>query len=104
MMKIELLSFRGCPNAEVTRKRVQDVLDNLGIGEEVLLVDVENEEAAHRLKFLGSPSIHVNGRDIEPARRGDPPAFSCRIYRDEQGRMTGVPPRQLIEAAVRFSP
>ena len=104
MMKIELLSFRGCPNGGATQKLLQVALTDLGIREEVLLVDVENEQAAHRLNFLGSPSIHVNGQDIEPARRGDPPAFSCRIYRDQEGRLTGVPPRQLVEAALRFSP
>lgn len=104
MMKIELLTFRGCPNAKAAQKLLQDVLHDLRIREEVAPVEVEDEEAARRLKFLGSPSVHVNGQDIEPARRGDPPAFSCRIYRDEQGRMAGVPPRQLIEAALRFSP
>ncbi len=104
MMKIELLTFPGCPHAKPARKLLQNVLDSLGIREKILSVEVENEEAAHRLNFLGSPSIHVNGRGIEPARRGDSPAFSCRIYRDQEGRVTGVPPCQLVEAALRFSP
>ncbi len=103
MMKIELLTFPGCPNAEATQKLLQDVLHDLGIREKVAPVEVENEEAARRFNFLGSPSVHVNGEDIEPARRGDSPAFSCRIYRDQGGRATGVPPRQLVEAALRFS-
>jgi hypothetical protein len=103
LMKIELLTFPACPNAKPARELLHSVLDSLGIREKVLPVEVENEEAARRLRFLGSPSIHVNGEDIEAPRRGDSPAFSCRIYRDEQGRMAGVPPRQLIEAALRSS-
>ncbi len=51
--------------------------------------------------FLGSPTVRVNGRDIEPARADEPGgAMSCRLYRTECGE-SGVPPEALLRAAIR---
>jgi len=53
-------------------------------------------ESAERLRFLGSPTIRVDGKDIEPAARGRTHfGMSCRMYGS-----SGVPPRELVEAAL----
>ncbi len=88
MMKIELLTFRGCPNAEATQRLLQDVLYDLGIREKVALVEVEND----------------NGEDIEPVRRADSPALFVSDLPRRTGTHGGRTPRQLIEAALRLSP
>ena len=66
----------------------------------VASIDVPDVEAAVTLRFLGSPSIRVNGVDIEPGRQHDSPFFGCRTY-TVQGKTVGVPPEEWISKAVR---
>ena len=67
-------------------------------------IAVETPAQAVATRFLGSPTVRVNGRDIEPARVDEPGgAMSCRIYQTEDGG-SGVPPAALIRAAVRCLP
>jgi arsenate reductase len=54
---------------------------------------VDTPERAAALGFLGSPSIHVNGRDIEG--RTGAGGLSCRTYYG-----AGVPPEWMVEAAI----
>jgi hypothetical protein len=95
MISVEVLFFDGCPNHEPTVALARSVLADLGVPAEVREVAVENPEEAEALRFLGSPSVRVNGRDIEPGaedRTGF--ALSCRMY-----GAGGVPPREwLVEA------
>ena len=97
-MKIEVLYFEGCPNHASAMEMVQRVLVRKGIQAQIVSLDVQDVETATRLGFLGSPSIRVNGTDIEPGRQDDPPFFGCRTY-NVQGKMVGVPPEEwLLEA------
>jgi len=66
----------------------------------VVPVDVQDIEAAVTLRFLGSPSIRVNGRDIEPGSEDDPPFFGCRTYNVQEKRV-GVPPEEWPADALR---
>ncbi len=63
------------------------------------MVEIKSEEDARRYHFLGSPSVQVNGLDIEKERRNDPPVFGCRMYKTEEG-YSGVFPRERLEAAL----
>jgi hypothetical protein len=68
----------------------------LGVAAEVHEVAVEELEDAETLCFLGSLSVRVNGRDIEPDAE-DRTSFtlSCRMYGD-----SGVPPCKWMVAAL----
>lgn len=83
---VDVLSFEGCPNRDGAIELVRQVTGELGIDADVRLVDVPCAAAAERERFLGSPTIRVDGRDIEPGAdaRSDF-AFSCRVYRTESG-------------------
>ena len=59
-----------------------------------------NVEAAEKVGFLGSPTIKVNGKDLEIERRNDNPSFSCRTYR-VNGKLQGLPPEEMILQAMR---
>jgi hypothetical protein len=100
-MKVEILYFSGCPNHAPAVDRVREVLQQEGTPAEMVEVEVKDAAAAERVGFLGSPSIRVDGQDIEPAVRGAS-AFGmmCRTYMDE-GRRAGVPPPEWIRAALR---
>ena len=89
--RVEILYFDGCPNHEQARELVEQVAAELGLQPEIELVEVADPDTATRLRFLGSPSVRVDGRDIEPGadERSDF-VLSCRVYRSEQG-LVGQP-------------
>jgi hypothetical protein len=84
--RVEILYFEGCPNHEPARAMVERIAEQLRVEPEIELVEVANPETAVELRFLGSPTVRINGRDVEPGaeeRRGF--ALSCRIYRGQDG-------------------
>lgn len=90
---VEILFFEGCPNHALARELVRRVSAELDVDPDVRLVNVETPEDAHRLRFLGSPIVRVNGRDVEPGadHRGDF-ALACRVYQTNGG-LQGQPGR-----------
>src|SRR5260370_21884125 len=95
-MKVEILYFEGCPNHRPAAERVHAVLHEEGIFAEIAEIEVPNEEAARAVGFLGSPTIRVNGVDIEPSsRNAKETGFACRCYPG------GLPPTEMIRAALR---
>jgi hypothetical protein len=99
-MKVEVLYFEGCPNHAHALEMVRRVLDREKIRAEVRLLEVTNEKAAASARFLGSPSVRVNGVDIEPGREEDSPFFGCRTY-TVGGKTVGVPPEKWLVNALR---
>lgn len=61
-MQIDVLYFEGCPNHEPTTALVRDVVKSLGLDATVRQVEVRDADEAKRLRFFGSPTIHVNGK------------------------------------------
>jgi hypothetical protein len=97
MKKVDILSFDGCPHTDDTVERVRHVARKLGVDIELHLVGVHNGEEAVRLRFLGSPTVRVDGVDIDPAAKQRTDfAMACRTYGGQ-----GVPPDPLIAAALR---
>ena len=95
-MIIEVLYFDGCPHHALTMDAVREAVARVGADAELREVEVRDAEDARRLRFLGSPTILVDGVDIEPnARTSTDYAMSCRIY-----GASGLPPREMIEAAL----
>jgi hypothetical protein len=84
--RVEILFFEGCPNHEPARALVEQLARELRVEPEIELVEVADPEAAVALRFLGSPTVRVNGVDVEPgAEERRDFAFACRIYRSEGG-------------------
>ena len=97
MKRIDILYFEGCPNHEPAAALARDVVRDLGIGAEIREVEVKGPEDAARLRFLGSPSIQVDGVDVEPdARNRNDFGFACRTYDGE-----GLPRRELLATALK---
>lgn len=99
-MEIAVLYFQGCPAYQPTVKLVSKILKEQEITADIELREVNDESSAETLRFLGSPTVQVNGKDIEKERRGDPSVYGCRIYRAGKDQ-SGVPPAELIIAALR---
>jgi hypothetical protein len=95
-MKIELLYFDGCPNHEALLPRLRGLLDQTQVASVVELVSVPDDDAAQTQRFLGSPTLRVDGRDVEPgADQRTDFGLKCRLYRTEDG-FTGMPSDVLI--------
>ncbi len=100
-MRIELLYFDGCPSYERLLPRLRALLEQQGIDEPVELRRIETPEAAERERFLGSPTVRIDGEDAEPgtSARSDY-GLKCRLYRHD-GAINSVPSDQLLVAALR---
>ncbi len=61
---------RGCPATPQTVERIQRCVSELKIRATVREVPVATQGEAVAFRFLGSPTVHVDGRDIDPAARG----------------------------------
>jgi hypothetical protein len=100
-VKVEILYFSGCPNHAPAVERVREVLKQEGAVADMIEVEVKDVATAEKIGFLGSPSIRVDGQDIEPAvRDSDGFGMMCRIYIDG-GQRSGVPSAEWIRAALR---
>ncbi|HEX2429005.1 MAG TPA: hypothetical protein VHI53_13835 [Gaiellaceae bacterium] len=100
-MKIEMLFWEGCPSHPEALELLRDVLRERGIEDPIELREVFTLEDAVEHGFPGSPTIRIDGRDVDPAGATDPPALTCRVYRLPDGRPSPVPSRQQLEEAVR---
>jgi hypothetical protein len=74
-------------------------MDERGVGEQIDVCEVLTHEQAVELRFPGSPTIRVDGRDVDPEGADWPPGLSCRVYRLPDGRPSPVPSRQQLEEA-----
>jgi hypothetical protein len=100
MMAIQFLYFDDCPNWRVAHERVTEVLAAHPGPPQVEMVVVTSAEQAEQLRFHGSPSILVAGRD--PFATGDEPVgLTCRIYETPNGREGSPTVEQLQAALVR---
>ncbi len=98
--RVEILWFQGCPNHEAALELVERIAAELRVQPAIEMVEVADAEAAARLRFLGSPTVRVDGRDVEPgAERRAEFALACRIYRSEHGT-AGQPSDALIREAL----
>jgi len=96
-MQIRILYFDGCPHWREAAESVRRIAARLAVRETVECITVSSIEDATRHRFLGSPSIQIDGIDIEPsARRRTDFTLACRIYGS-----SGVPPSDMIESAIR---
>ena len=98
---IEVLFFDGCPKVDVAVDRARAALKATGVPANVTVVRVRDDDEARRLRFLGSPTVRVDGEDVDPtAPARNDFGMQCRIY-TVQGRPEGAPPADWIESALR---
>jgi hypothetical protein len=99
-MKVELLYFDGCPSYARLLPRLRALIAQAGVEAHVDLRRVESPEAAETERFLGSPTVRVDGRDVEPgAGQRTDFGMKCRLYRTPTG-LQGTPPEDDVLAAL----
>jgi hypothetical protein len=97
---VEILYFEDCPNHEPALATVRRVAAEVGLEPTIELLAVPDAEAATAQCFLGSPTVRIDGRDVEPGsdERRDF-GLSCRVYR-HNGRVAGEPDEAWIREAL----
>ena|SRR5215469_15705711 len=98
-MKIEVLYVAGCPSHPEAVKLVKRILAAEGVAADIHEVLVRDGRMASRLRFCGSPTIRINGRDVA-GESPDVPNFalSCRLY--PGSKQVGLPPAKMVQRAV----
>ena len=98
--RVELLFWDGCPSHPQALAELRATMAELGLDPETVLVrEVDTEQRADRERFVGSPTIRIDGEDVEPP--GDEPTgLTCRVYRLRDGRYSPTPDPATVRAAL----
>jgi len=103
-MVVEMLHTKDCPNAAEFLARLRALVADAGVSEPVQVRRIDDAEQAQRERFLGSPTVRVNGRDVDPgAGRREDYGLSCRLYAGTDG-LRGTPPDEWVLTALRREP
>jgi hypothetical protein len=101
---VELLYFDGCPHYQALLRRLRELLLGVGAGDRLQLRRIPDEPTARRERFLGSPSVRVDGHDVEPgaAERSDF-GLVCRLYPTADGLRSTPLDEWVLDALARPS-
>ena len=99
-MKVELYYFDGCPSWQQALDNLKDALRLEQVSDEIGMVSVVDGADAQTKRFTGSPTIRIDGVDVEgPDAEARGYAYGCRVYNDGD-RVVGWPsvglPRQAL--------
>ena len=98
-VQIEILAREDCPNRGMALVVVERVVDETGIPAQIDVVEVASDEDAEAYRVLGSPTVLVDGRDIEDPS-DQPGGLTCRVYRLRDGRVSPLPDRVDVREAL----
>ncbi|MBA3432768.1 MAG: hypothetical protein H0U08_01600 [Actinobacteria bacterium] len=99
-VRIEILVRKDCQCRGMARIVVERVVDELDIPVEVTVIEITSRAQAKKRGFLGSPTVRVDGLDVEPGTNGSREVtLGDRVYRGEKG-LQGWPDSRWIRAAL----
>ena len=100
---VEILYWEGCPSYPAALADVRAALVELGLDPSLAqLREVATDDAAVAERFVGSPTVRVDGRDLFPPG-DDPVGLTCRIYRRRDGRVSPTPDPDDLRDALKES-
>ena len=98
-MKVEVLYISECPSHPAAVKLVKDVLAAEGVAAAVHEMLVQDRGMANELKFLGSPTVRINSKDVaEETQTAGTLVFGCRLYAGS--KQVGLPAAEWVHRAV----
>jgi hypothetical protein len=102
---IELLWWNGCPSWTQTLEDLEAAAAEAGLDPNRIVVrEIDDNAHAEAERFVGSPTIRVDGKDILPSDTEEPPGLTCRVYRLRDGRVSPTPdPEDLRDALTRVA-
>jgi hypothetical protein len=100
-MHVELLFWDGCPSHPRALADLRAAMADLGLDPStVTLTEIDTHEQATHDRFVGSPTIRIDGADVQPP--GDEPfGLACRVYHRRDGRISPTPDPADVRDALR---
>ena len=103
-MLVELMFWVGCPSHPKALAELREAMADLALDPSTIVVrEVETNAEAARERFVGSPTIRIDGVDIQPLGE-EPAGLTCRIYRRRDGRISPTPDPADVRDALRAAP
>jgi hypothetical protein len=99
-LRVSFLYYEECPSYDLALERLREVMAEEGISREVEVIKVETEDQARELHFVGSPTIRVDRKDIDPPSDSRY-VLTCRAYRLEDDRISPLPSKEMIRRTLR---
>jgi hypothetical protein len=92
MPEVELLWWEECPSWKRTLEMLRAAMADAGLDPDSVRVrEIDTEEAAERESFVGSPTIRIDGTDIQPPGEDEPVGLACRVFRRRDGGVSPLP-------------
>jgi hypothetical protein len=99
--RVELLFWDGCPSHPKALEDLRAAMADLGLDPDTVLVrEVDTDQRAERESFVGSPTIRVDGEDVDPPPGDEPLGLTCRVYRLRDGRVSPTPDPAILRDAL----
>ncbi len=94
---VELLYWDGCPSHPQALAELRAALESIGRGDVAVSVGrIEDDGQAEASRFVGSPTIRIDGVDPFPPGDDEPLGLTCRVYQLQDGRFSPTPDPQLL--------
>ncbi len=66
IVHVRILSAEGCPNTPATISLIEQVSQESRIPIRLETALIQSQEEAEAARFMGSPTVQVNGVDLDP--------------------------------------
>jgi glutaredoxin len=100
--RVELLWWRECPSWERAHAILHEAMEEAGLDPaSVEITEVSSEEAAADEGFIGSPTIRIDGADVQPPPEPQPAGLTCRVYHRRDGSTSPLPDPEDLRDALR---
>ena len=97
-VRVEFLFFKSCPGHRQALINLKAALQESKVRADIVLINVTSQAQAAKVGFQGSPSIRVNGKDLDGRNEGY--SYGCRIYQIA-GKITPIPSKEFIQEKLR---
>lgn len=99
---MELLYWDGCPSHPRALAELRGAMTAMGLNPDAVAVrEVDSDDLARRERFVGSPTIRIDGADVVEPPEDEPYGLTCRVYYSRDGRVVPVPDRADVDAALQ---
>lgn len=98
---IEFIYWEQCPSHQRALTQLREAMGRYGLSDNQLEIRaIATDEQAVQERFVGSPTIRVDGRDVVEPDDGQPYVLGCRLYRHRDGRPSPLPDQRDLDDAL----
>jgi hypothetical protein len=101
MIDVEVLYIDDCPSVAAYLPHLEALLSRSGVATRLRLTLVVDDAHARRRRFPGSPTVRVEGVDVDASASGGDHAMACRLYASGGARLTAPPDAWVLDALRR---